>query len=45
MSFGTTPLNWKDLQNKVTEIFNDMGCKTYTEKNVETEGEKVPDTF
>ncbi len=36
MIFGITPVDWKDLQNKVADVFSDMGCKPYVEKRIET---------
>jgi len=35
------PTDWKDLQEKVAEIFRDIGYKTETEKDIETTREKV----
>jgi len=30
------PKGWKDLQHKVAEIFSDIGCKTETDKKIQT---------
>ena len=41
MIFSTQPTDWKDLQNKVAEIFSDIGCETHVEKSIDSARGKV----
>jgi len=34
--FSTAPADWKDLQEKVAQIFRDLGCEVGVERNIET---------
>jgi len=34
MIFDSRPTDWKDLQNKVAQVFHEMGCLTCVEKNI-----------
>lgn len=39
--YSSSPKDWKDLQNKVAAIFEDIGCKVAIEKNIQTARDTV----
>lgn len=46
MIFNSEPENWKDLQNKVSQVFREIGYNSEVEKEIETvRGKVVIDVF
>jgi hypothetical protein len=39
--YNDNPIDWKDLQCKVAQVFNDMGCNSSIEKTIQTVRGKV----